>query len=81
MSLKRMWFGNLLVGMDWASDWKWDWTSDTGDKHSDFAAVARCEREGFPTLYRVTLGPLCFMAAYASDRWKGQQNEDSRGVG
>ncbi len=56
---RKRWFGSTLVGLDWADDGKWDWTSDKGDHHSDFASVAVCRREGYPPLYRVTLGPLC----------------------
>jgi len=55
---KTLWIGRLLVGFDWAEDGKWDWTSDRGDKHSDFASVARCVRGDNPPLYRLTLGPL-----------------------
>jgi hypothetical protein len=57
-SMWKRWFGPVLVGVDWASDGKWDWTSDVGDKHTDFASVARCVREDNPPLWRVTLGPL-----------------------
>lgn len=55
---KKRWFGRTLIGWAWADDWKWDWTSDRGDHHSDFASVAVCRRDGYPPLYRVTFGPI-----------------------
>jgi len=57
--MRTRWIRNTLFGFDWASDGKWDWTSDVGDKHSDFASLSVCRRDGYPPVYRVTLGPIC----------------------
>lgn len=67
--MKTVWVGPFLVGFDWASDWKWDWTSDIGDEHSDFAAVARVIRKDHPPLYRILLGPICIT-------WLRDKNHD-----
>lgn len=51
------WVGNRLVGVAWASDFKWDWVSDNGDKHTDYISISRCTR-GEMSFLRLTLGPL-----------------------
>jgi hypothetical protein len=56
--MRTMRLGRVFVGFDWAPDGKWDWTSDVGDKHSDYASIAVCRRGDYPPLYRVTLGPI-----------------------
>ena len=40
--MRTRWVGNSLFGFDWASDFKWDWTSNRGDRHSDYASIAVC---------------------------------------
>jgi hypothetical protein len=63
----NVWIGRTLVGLGWAPDGKWDWTSDVGDEHSDFVSIAVCRREGYPPLYRLTLGPLSISIVRASE--------------
>lgn len=54
------WIGRLLVGFGWASDFKWDWTSDVGDEHSYFVTVGLIRRKGTPSrILYLTLGPVC----------------------
>ncbi|HEY6462234.1 MAG TPA: hypothetical protein VIY73_18835 [Polyangiaceae bacterium] len=58
MSQRTKWLGRLLIGWDWADDGKWDWTSNRGDQHSDYASIAVCRRAGYPPLFRITIGPI-----------------------
>jgi hypothetical protein len=60
--------GPAFVGFGWAEDYKWDWTSDIGDEHTDYVSVAVCRRPKHPALFRVTLGPLC--VSFILDRYE-----------
>ncbi len=76
--MKTKWIGPVLLGFDWASDWKWDWTSDRGDEHSDFIAVARFIRKGYPPTYRIALGPICIMFMRDRDGTRAHRGTSSQ---
>lgn len=43
------------------SDDGWYWIANNQDKHTDLAAVVILQREGFPKVLRLTLGPVNLM--------------------
>ena len=63
---KGIWIGSTLVSLNVASDGKWDWTSNYGDRHTDFASIALVERPSEPVVLRMNVGP--FMVLFARRR-------------
>ncbi len=61
-NLKTAWIGRRLFGVQWAPDGKWDWTSNVGDRHSDYASVALCT-SGPMRFLRITLGPVALLVS------------------
>lgn len=65
--MKSFQIGRLQVSFAWAPDFKWDWTSDVGDRHTYFVSFGIVRRPTpvglFPFLYG-TLGPVWISFAW-----------------
>lgn len=60
---KGFWIGRVFIMLEIADDGKWDWTSDVGEKHTDFANASIVRRPNEVPLVRLSLGPFQLLAA------------------